>query len=108
MPAARVRTVRAVARAMAAGDLNLDPGADRSETRRALLALPGIGPWTADYLAMRALADPDVLLTTDLGVVRSARARPIDLAGGRPDWAPWRSYATHHLWGSGQDDRGAS
>jgi AraC family transcriptional regulator of adaptative response / DNA-3-methyladenine glycosylase II len=98
MPKARRRTVSALAAAMAGGGLILDPGADRAPTRTALVALPGIGPWTADYLAMRALADPDVLLSSDLGVAKSAAARAIDLSDGRPDWAPWRSYATHHLW----------
>jgi AraC family transcriptional regulator of adaptative response / DNA-3-methyladenine glycosylase II len=98
MPKARQRTVSALAAAMASGELALDPGADRVETRTALLALPGIGPWTADYLAMRALADPDVLLASDLGVAKSATARAIDLSDGRPEWAPWRSYATQHLW----------
>jgi AraC family transcriptional regulator, regulatory protein of adaptative response / DNA-3-methyladenine glycosylase II len=97
-PKARLRTVRAVARAIATGELALDPGADRQLTRRVLLALPGVGPWTADYLAMRALADPDVLLRADLGVAKSARHQAIEISDGRPDWAPWRSYATHHLW----------
>jgi AraC family transcriptional regulator of adaptative response / DNA-3-methyladenine glycosylase II len=63
-----------------------------------LLALPGIGAWTADYLRMRAMSDPDVLLTSDLVIRRAAAALTLDLAGGRSDWAPWRSYATHHLW----------
>jgi AraC family transcriptional regulator of adaptative response / DNA-3-methyladenine glycosylase II len=98
MPRARGRTVVALAAACAAGDLVLEPQADAAEQRHRLLALPGVGPWTADYVAMRALGDPDVLLTGDLGVIRSARALGIDLAGGRPDWAPWRSYATHQLW----------
>jgi AraC family transcriptional regulator of adaptative response / DNA-3-methyladenine glycosylase II len=101
MPTARTRTVRAVAAAIASGGLTLDPGADRALTRTALLALPGVGPWTANYLSMRALADPDVLLSTDLGVIRSAEAAGIELSSGRPDWAPWRSYATHHLWAAG-------
>jgi AraC family transcriptional regulator of adaptative response / DNA-3-methyladenine glycosylase II len=78
--------------------LALDPGADRDDVRAELLALPGVGPWTADYLRMRAVSDPDVALMTDLGVRRAAEALDIPLAGGRPDWAPWRSYATHHLW----------
>jgi AraC family transcriptional regulator, regulatory protein of adaptative response / DNA-3-methyladenine glycosylase II len=98
MPMSRLRTVRAVAAALVTGTLTLDPGADRRLTRRALLALPGVGPWTADYLAMRALADPDVLLVTDLGVAKSATRQAIEVSDGRPDWAPWRSYATHHLW----------
>jgi AraC family transcriptional regulator of adaptative response / DNA-3-methyladenine glycosylase II len=98
MPRARARTLVAVARACADGELTLDPGADRDRERAALLALPGIGPWTADYLALRALSDPDVLLATDLGVRRSAERLGADLADGRPAWAPWRTYATHHLW----------
>jgi AraC family transcriptional regulator of adaptative response / DNA-3-methyladenine glycosylase II len=101
MPRARARTVVAIAEACAAGDLRLEPEGDRAREHAALLALPGIGPWTADYIAMRALGDHDVLLATDLGVRRSAAALGIDLADGRPRWAPWRSYATHHLWAAG-------
>jgi AraC family transcriptional regulator of adaptative response / DNA-3-methyladenine glycosylase II len=98
MPRTRGRTVLAVAQAMAAGDLKLDVGADRAAGRAALLALPGIGPWTADYLRMRAMADPDVLLETDLGIRHAARSRDIELATSSAHWAPWRSYANHHLW----------
>jgi AraC family transcriptional regulator of adaptative response / DNA-3-methyladenine glycosylase II len=98
MPRSRARTLLTLAEACASGGLSLDPGADRDRERAALLALPGIGPWTADYVQMRTMSDPDVLLTTDLGVRKSAESHGIDLSGGRPDWAPWRSYATHHLW----------
>jgi AraC family transcriptional regulator of adaptative response / DNA-3-methyladenine glycosylase II len=98
MPRARARTVVALATAEAEGDLDLDPGADRDEVRAALLEMPGIGAWTADYLCMRTMSDPDVLLDSDLVVRRSAGDLGVDLAGGRPDWAPWRSYATYHLW----------
>jgi AraC family transcriptional regulator of adaptative response / DNA-3-methyladenine glycosylase II len=98
MPRSRARTVLAIAEACASGDLCLDPDADRGREHAALLALPGVGPWTADYIRMRALGDRDVLLATDLGVRRSAARLGIDLTGGRPEWAPWRSYATHHLW----------
>lgn len=98
MPRSRGRTLTALAKSVAAGDLDLDPGADRDETRTRLLDLPGIGAWTAGYIAMRALGDPDVLLDTDLAVRKTAATRGIDLTDHRPDWAPWRSYATHHLW----------
>jgi AraC family transcriptional regulator of adaptative response / DNA-3-methyladenine glycosylase II len=98
MPRARAATLHALAEASASGGLQLDPGGDRDEVRTALLALPGIGPWTAGYLTMRALGDPDVLLHTDLGVRTSAETLDIELDGGRPDLAPWRSYVTHHLW----------
>ena len=100
MPAARARTVITLAEALAAGAISLDPGADREEATARLLALPGIGPWTAGYIRMRALSDPDVYLPGDAGVVR-ALAR---LGGARPGgpgaqaWRPWRSYAVHHLW----------
>jgi AraC family transcriptional regulator of adaptative response / DNA-3-methyladenine glycosylase II len=103
MPASRRRTVRALAEAVAAGDLLLDGGADRAETRAALLALPGIGPWTADLIVMRALSDPDVFLPTDLGVRRGAAAIGLPDDPKRLDdyarrWRPWRSYAVLRLW----------
>lgn len=98
MPRARAAAVVIAARAFADGPLRLDAGVDRDETRAALLALPGIGPWTADYLMMRATGHPDVLLAADLGVRRAADDLGVDLRDGRPDWAPWRSYATYHLW----------
>jgi AraC family transcriptional regulator, regulatory protein of adaptative response / DNA-3-methyladenine glycosylase II len=98
MPKARAATLHALAEATGGGAMALDPGADRAVARAALGEVPGIGPWTADYVVMRALGDPDILLATDLGVRRAARSLDLDLNGGRPDWAPWRSYATHHLW----------
>jgi AraC family transcriptional regulator of adaptative response / DNA-3-methyladenine glycosylase II len=98
VPRARGRCLQALAQATAEGRLELDPGADRDDVRARLLELPGIGPWTADYLRMRAIADPDVLLASDLVVRRAAADLDLDLADGAPQWAPWRSYATHHLW----------
>ncbi|MFN2518565.1 MAG: AlkA N-terminal domain-containing protein [Jatrophihabitantaceae bacterium] len=98
MPRTRAATLHCLARALTDGALTLNPGADRASERAALLTLPGVGPWTADHLRMRALADPDVLLAGDLGVSRSASALGVTLADGRGHWAPWRSYATHHLW----------
>ena len=100
MPRARGRTLVTLAAAMATGDLVLGPGSDRAETRAALVRLPGVGPWTADYLLMRALGDPDVYLGADLGVrqavARLAGASTLDTGAT----APWRSYLTHHLWAS--------
>ncbi|MEJ7797580.1 MAG: AlkA N-terminal domain-containing protein [Solirubrobacteraceae bacterium] len=103
MPRARGRALLILARALAGGELVLDAGADRDEARRRLLALPGIGPWTAEYVAMRALRDPDAFLPTDLGVRRA-----LELLGrdGRPAaaerlaerWRPYRAYAVAHLW----------
>jgi AraC family transcriptional regulator of adaptative response / DNA-3-methyladenine glycosylase II len=98
MPKARARTLLALADACATGVLSLDPDADRERERAALLALPGIGPWTADYIQMRAMGDHDVLLATDLGVRKSAVRLGMPLQDGREDLAPWRSYVTHHLW----------
>ena len=98
MPKARARSIAAIATACADGALGLDPGADRDVARPALLALPGVGPWTADYLMMRTLAHPDVLLSSDLVVRRAAEELGVDLSDGRPAWSPWRSYATYHLW----------
>jgi AraC family transcriptional regulator, regulatory protein of adaptative response / DNA-3-methyladenine glycosylase II len=101
MPVARRNTIRRAAAAVACGDVALDVGADPAETCAQLLSLKGIGPWTADYVRMRALSDPDVMLDTDLGVRHAAVALAIDdLAVAGQRWAPWRSYAVHHLWAS--------
>ncbi|HEY3737431.1 MAG TPA: AlkA N-terminal domain-containing protein, partial [Jatrophihabitans sp.] len=98
MPASRAATLVSVARAVADGGLVLDRGADRDQVRAALLAMRGIGVWTADYVLMRALGDPDILLDTDLGVRTAAAAADVDLSTRRPEWAPYRTYATHLLW----------
>ena len=74
MPRSRGRALTGLAAALDGGEVRLDRSTDRAETRAALLALPGIGPWTADYVAMRALGDPDVFLPTDVG--RAQRRRP--------------------------------
>jgi AraC family transcriptional regulator, regulatory protein of adaptative response / DNA-3-methyladenine glycosylase II len=102
-PQRRIATVLALAAAAADGSLVLDAGRDAADLRSALTGLPGVGPWTAGYLAMRLLGDPDELLATDLGVRRGAAALglPSDLAGltaRATGWAPWRSYAAVHLW----------
>lgn len=101
MPASRRRTIVEAAARVAAGDIDVDAGCDRGATRAALLDVVGIGPWTADYLLLRGLGDPDVFLSTDLGAVHGAAALGIDrneLATLARRWAPWRSYALHHLW----------
>lgn len=90
--AGRQKTIRAVARAHASGELDLEPAADRDEARAQLLALPGVGPWTAEYVAMRALADPDAYPGTDLVLKRL-----IDPSRAE-HWRPWRSYAAMHIW----------
>jgi AraC family transcriptional regulator, regulatory protein of adaptative response / DNA-3-methyladenine glycosylase II len=103
MPKARIATIRSLAEAINADELVLDGSVDRDETRAALEAIPGIGPWTASYVAMRALGDPDVFLPSDVAVRRAARSaglpdRPVPLAQHGERWAPWRSYAVIRLW----------
>jgi AraC family transcriptional regulator of adaptative response / DNA-3-methyladenine glycosylase II len=104
MPAGRRRALVALAEAVSSGEVVIDPGADPRELRRSLIALPGIGPWTAEYVAMRALRDPDAFMPTDLGIRRGARAiglpdDPAQLVTASEAWRPWRSYAMSHLWG---------
>ena len=125
MPRSRALALTGLAAALASGELSLDPGAERDRAEAALLALPGIGPWTASYIRMRALSDPDAFLPSDVGVLDalarlgalpaktgpaktgpaktgpaktgpSARAR--SAAALAENWRPWRSYAVHHLW----------
>jgi AraC family transcriptional regulator of adaptative response / DNA-3-methyladenine glycosylase II len=103
MPTSRRRALLGLAGALAGGDLTLDAGADRGATRRSLLELSGIGPWTTEYIAMRALRDPDAFLPSDLGVRRALEQLGHD---GRPAaaqrlserWRPYRAYALQHLW----------
>ena len=103
MPRARRRALLALAAALAGGELTLDAGARRDEARRRLSALPGIGPWTVEYVAMRALRDPDAFPAADLGVRRALEQLGQD---GRPAaaqrlaerWRPYRAYAVQHLW----------
>jgi AraC family transcriptional regulator of adaptative response / DNA-3-methyladenine glycosylase II len=103
MPRARAAALVGLCRALAAGELRLDPEGDREAARRALLGLPGIGPWTAGYIAMRALGDPDVFLVEDLGVRHglAGLGGPSDASEARAlaaAWAPWRSYGSQYLW----------
>ena len=101
MPRARGRALIALCTALADGSLALDRGPDRDDVRALLLEIPGIGPWTADYIALRALGHPDVFLPTDLGTRHALAglgqdpARAAELA---ERWRPWRSYAQMHLW----------
>jgi AraC family transcriptional regulator of adaptative response / DNA-3-methyladenine glycosylase II len=98
-PQSRRDTLRRLATALADGALDLGPGADREAARAGLLACKGIGPWTVEMVAMRALGDPDAFPATDLGVLRAApELGVLDLAHRAEAWRPWRSYATQHLW----------
>ena len=113
MPRSRALALTGLASALASGELVLDPGAERDRAEAVLLALPGIGPWTASYIRMRALSDPDAFLPSDVGVLDAlarlgtgpagagppARTRAArDAAALAENWRPWRSYAVHHLW----------
>ena len=91
MPASRARALRALAEAVAGG-LRLDPPLDLVATRAALLALPGFGPWTVEYIAMRALRDPDAWPASDLWLKRAADGAAAER------WRPWRAYAAMVLW----------
>ncbi len=91
MPATRGRALRGLAEAVAGG-LRLDPPLDLPATRAALLALPGFGPWTVEYIAMRALRDPDAWPGSDLWLKRAAGA------GDGKRWRPWRAYAAMVIW----------
>lgn len=103
MPRSRARTLVTISAELAAGRLVLQPSADLTATVAALLALPGVGRWTAGYIAMRALRDPDAFIPGDAGVRRGLVA-----LGAEPDpreaervsapWRPYRAYAVQHLW----------
>jgi len=107
-PAARINAIVRVAEELSGGSLVLSWGDTRAELEAKLMALPGIGPWTAGYVALRVLGSPDILLTSDLAI-RQGAARlglPADarsLAARGSDWAPWRSYAGMHLWRAAGD-----
>jgi len=103
MPVARRRALLGLLGALANEELVIDAGADRMRERDRLLAMPGIGPWTAEYIAMRALRDPDAFLPSDLGVRHaleqlghSGDPKSASLLAER--WRPYRAYAVQHLW----------
>ncbi len=103
LPGSRARTISTLAGAIASGDLVLDGSRGLDETAERLCALPGIGPWTAHYIAMRALGQPDAFPASDLGLLRAASRNgaaltPAALAERAEAWRPWRAYAALYLW----------
>jgi AraC family transcriptional regulator of adaptative response / DNA-3-methyladenine glycosylase II len=103
MPESRRRTLAALLEALTSGELKLDSRADLDRARATLDALPGIGPWTREVIAMRALGDPDAFPGTDLGVRRGAEAIGLPagtraLTAHAERWRPWRAYAVQYLW----------
>jgi AraC family transcriptional regulator of adaptative response / DNA-3-methyladenine glycosylase II len=101
MTRARARTLIGVAAAVASGEIRLEPESDVDATVAALTALPGIGAWTANYIAMRALRWPDAFLASDLVVLKAmGETRPARALRQSEAWRPWRAYAVLHLWRS--------
>jgi AraC family transcriptional regulator of adaptative response / DNA-3-methyladenine glycosylase II len=103
MPRTRQRAIRVLAATLAAGDVDVSRGADPAQLRAGLLELPGIGPWTAEYVAMRAAADPDAFPASDLGLLRAAAdlglpSEPRGLAAHAERWRPFRAHGAQHLW----------
>jgi AraC family transcriptional regulator of adaptative response / DNA-3-methyladenine glycosylase II len=103
LPRSRRESFAALAGALAAGRIDLGAGGDWQEARLRLAALPGIGPWTVETIAMRGLGDPDAFTATDLGVRLGARelglpSTPAALTEHAAAWRPWRSYAVQYLW----------
>jgi AraC family transcriptional regulator of adaptative response / DNA-3-methyladenine glycosylase II len=99
LPRSRALTVRTLARAVADGRINLHPGAPVEATVAELCELPGIGDWTAQYVAMRALRDADAFPASDLVVKRALGvSRERDAIAIAEAWRPWRAYAVMHLW----------
>ena len=104
VPRARADALRSLARSVSSGALDLDGGQPPEAVRRSLLALPGVGPWTAEYVALRALGEPDAFPASDLGLRRALGGVPLAtraLEQRSKDWQPWRAYAAILLWTAG-------
>jgi AraC family transcriptional regulator, regulatory protein of adaptative response / DNA-3-methyladenine glycosylase II len=108
----RADTIRRVAKASVSGEISFDPAQDFDEFRSSLVAIKGIGEWTAQYVAMRALKDPDALPHSDLGLLRAfdapgrERMKPVELKARAEAWRPWRAYAALLLWSGGENSGG--
>ena len=106
VPQARRATLRALASALAGGEIDLGVGSDWQQARAQLRGLPGLGPWSAETIALRGLGDPDAFPAGDLGVRAAAGqlglpATPAALARRAACWRPWRGYAVQYLWAQG-------
>jgi AraC family transcriptional regulator of adaptative response / DNA-3-methyladenine glycosylase II len=96
---ARATTVRSLAKAFTDGTVVLHPGTRATDAIPALLEVPGIGPWTAHYIAMRVLGDPDALPHSDLGLMKALEVKqPKEVLAMTEGWRPWRAYGAIHLW----------
>ena len=96
----RAETIKHFAIAVSDGHVRLDPGADPDRVRTALLALPGIGEWTAEYLLLRAVGWPDAFPASDLGLIKASGLTAKELCIRAEQWRPWRGYAAVLLWQS--------
>jgi AraC family transcriptional regulator, regulatory protein of adaptative response / DNA-3-methyladenine glycosylase II len=106
LPRGRAAALRELAAALASGEVDVGPGADPDAARSRLREIQGVGPWTIETVAMRALRDPDAFLPGDLGVRQAAQrlglpTDPAALARRAEPWRPWRAYAVQHLWATG-------
>lgn len=95
----RARTLIALSQAVARGELLLEPGGNVEDVMALLLKIPGIGEWTAQYIAMRALSWPDAFPHTDLAIRKALGEESLTKILARAEkWRPWRAYAALHLW----------
>lgn len=108
----RADTIRRVSKAVVEGRISFDPSQDTTEFCRSIVTIKGIGEWTAQYIAMRALKDPDAFPHSDLGLLRAfdapdrERLKPAELKLRAEAWRPWRAYAALLLWGSEKNSGG--
>jgi AraC family transcriptional regulator of adaptative response / DNA-3-methyladenine glycosylase II len=102
---ARSETIRALARAVCDGRIGFEGVADSDDFMARMCEIPGIGKWTAQYVAMRALGEPDAFPSGDLGLLRALALRsPGELERRAEAWRPWRAYASMYLWSSCETD----
>jgi DNA-3-methyladenine glycosylase II len=96
---ARAETIRALARAVCSGKINFEGVIDSDAFLKRLCEIPGIGKWTAQYVAMRALGEPDAFPSSDLGLLRAlSLGSARELEQRAEAWRPWRAYAAMYLW----------
>jgi AraC family transcriptional regulator of adaptative response / DNA-3-methyladenine glycosylase II len=105
LPAARAETIRLLARAVCEGEIRFDGVVNVNDFVARLCEIPGIGNWTARYVAMRALGEPDAFPSGDLGLLRSlGLSNSRQLERRAEAWRPWRAYATIYLWYHASDE----
>jgi len=106
MPGARAETIRALAREVCEGRISFDGVTDSDAFLTRLCEIPGIGKWTAQYVAMRALGEPDAFHSGDIGLLRALDLESsAELERRAKAWRPWRAYAAMYLWNIANDNR---